>query len=164
MAARQVYRTLIALDIERFGRPDRNDQDRVRLRRDLHALLTSALTDAGIGASCWSATSTGDGLLAVVDPAAETARVLLAVLDPLAVRLAERNHTRGGGRTRGSSGTELAKRSASSIGNGAVGFSDRCVGTGPWRPRRGRRSRAAVQGLTEPGRVVWDAPLGHSVP
>jgi hypothetical protein len=93
--ARQVYRTIVALDIERFGRLDRDDQARVELRHALHEQLAQALTGAGIAPAAWSATSTGDGLLVLVDPAVETARVLRALLDWYAAGLAARNQAAG---------------------------------------------------------------------
>jgi hypothetical protein len=93
--ARQVFRVIVALDIERFGRPDRDDRTRVQLRDGLRALLTRALTSASIAPGTWSATTTGDGLLVVVDPAVETARVLRAILDRFVDELAGHNRIAG---------------------------------------------------------------------
>jgi hypothetical protein len=81
MTVKPVYRTILILDIKRFGRANHDDLIRVRLRRALREVLAEALSEAGIPAERCSTSDTGDGLLVLVDPAIPTARVVRAMLD-----------------------------------------------------------------------------------
>jgi class 3 adenylate cyclase len=91
MPVEPAYRTILILDIEQFGRTDRDDQVRVRLRRTLREVLAEALGEAGIPTERYSTSDTGDGLLVLVDPAIPTARVVRAMLDLFAAAVAEHN-------------------------------------------------------------------------
>jgi hypothetical protein len=94
--AAQVYRILVVLDIERFGDPRRDDQLRIQLRRALFETVERALRGGGVSPALWEAWGTGDGLLLLVQPAAETARVLRALLDRLPDEIASYNRLRVG--------------------------------------------------------------------
>lgn len=92
----QVYGILVALDIERFGDPLRDDQIRVQLRRALYGAAAQALRGGGIPTERWQAWGTGDGLLLLADPLVETARVLRVLLDLLPDEIENRNRLRTG--------------------------------------------------------------------
>src|SRR6266536_3814240 len=91
MTVEPVYRTILVLDLEHFGRGDRDDQVRVRLRRALRKVMAEALGEAGVPSERYSTSDTGDGLLVLVDPAVPTARVVRAMLDLFAAAVAEHN-------------------------------------------------------------------------
>ncbi len=56
MIGEPVPRTILALDIEGFTRPERIDRDRLELRDAVYRLLGRALRRAGIGpGDYWSA-------------------------------------------------------------------------------------------------------------
>jgi hypothetical protein len=90
----QAYRIMVGVDIERFGHPQRDDHVRVQLRRDLYEAVTRTLITSGISSARWQASSTGDGLLLLVDPTVETARVLWALLNRLPIELDRHNRLR----------------------------------------------------------------------
>jgi hypothetical protein len=96
MSVTQVFRIIVVLDIEQFGLPDRDDQIRVEFRRGLRRQLTDAMTGAGIQPQTWSATGTGDGLLVLIDPAVEIARIVQALMDRFRAGLIQYNRTAGG--------------------------------------------------------------------
>jgi hypothetical protein len=87
----QVYRVMVAVDIDRFGRTRWDDEIRVRSVRALREAVAGAFAAAGIPHEHWSATSTGDGLLVSANPDVGTANVLRALLDRLADGLTTRN-------------------------------------------------------------------------
>jgi hypothetical protein len=95
----QLYRILVALDIEQFGHPERDDQVRMQLRRALFDLVERALGSGGVHPGTWDATGTGDGLLLLVEPSVDTARVLRALLDRLPDELRSYNRLRIGAAT-----------------------------------------------------------------
>jgi hypothetical protein len=76
-------RTIVALDIEGFGRSDRDDQARVRLREAMFTILNETLFDTAADPRDRSAASvedTGDGLFAVIGPEIPTIHVLQSLL------------------------------------------------------------------------------------
>lgn len=89
----QVYRIMAAVDIERFGNPSLDDWIRVQMRRALHRAVGRALAGAGVPGGRWSASSTGDGLLLLVEPTVQTARVLRALLIGLPRLLVDHNRS-----------------------------------------------------------------------
>jgi WD40 repeat protein len=91
MAVQQAYRTIVAVDIERFSHPGRDDRIRVQLRNDLERLLLGALAGAGASPDRLLSSSTGDGLLVAVAPDVPTARIIVALLDRFGAALAKRN-------------------------------------------------------------------------
>lgn len=78
-----VYRGILGIDIERFGRAEWTDPIRARLRRRLYRLLADAITEADIDPARTTRSDTGDGLWLLVAAEVSTARLL----HPLATRL-----------------------------------------------------------------------------
>jgi hypothetical protein len=65
--AHPVYRTLVAVDIEDYGREDRTDLVRVQLRRSLLRWSRAAISQAGASCGQYLWHSTGDGYLFSID-------------------------------------------------------------------------------------------------
>jgi hypothetical protein len=78
-----LHRTILAVDIEGFGRPERSNPVRVRLRGQLHDIVNDALQRAGVEADAYTLSDLGDGILALVSPA--ISKVIL--IDPLLAEL-----------------------------------------------------------------------------
>jgi hypothetical protein len=79
-----VHRTILALDIEGFGGPQRSDPVRSTMRLALYGLLHDALTSALGDLSRCSLSDLGDGVLILVEP--EVSK--LALLHPLMPEIA----------------------------------------------------------------------------
>ncbi|MGH2771022.1 MAG: ATP-binding protein [Actinomycetota bacterium] len=92
MAEEPLHRAIFAVDIEGFGRPDRTDWTRVRLRKRLNQLIDHALGVAEIPSRQLSLRKVlGDGLLLVFDPYVSIARLLHPLIARLAAGLADHN-------------------------------------------------------------------------
>jgi tetratricopeptide (TPR) repeat protein len=63
-----LHRTILVVDIERFGDPARSDPDRVRVREVLYRTLSESFDGAGIGWSSCAHEDRGDGVLVVIPP------------------------------------------------------------------------------------------------
>jgi hypothetical protein len=74
------YRTIVAVDIEGFGHPSRDDPVRMVLRKTLGDQLTWALDRAGIDLGLSERFDTGDGCFMVLDPRVSKARLLDAAV------------------------------------------------------------------------------------
>jgi Ca-activated chloride channel family protein len=92
-----VHRSIIAVDIEKFERADRNDRIRVELRQRLRECLDNALTSR-LDPSCISSSDTGDGKLCLINTE-HTVRVL-EVADELDKLVADYNQMLANDRTR----------------------------------------------------------------
>lgn len=86
-----VHRTILAIDIERFGRFEWTDPMRVRVRARLRRLVDGALADAMIDPTQVHGGDTGDGMLILVDGVVPTTRTLHPLVATLAKGLAEDN-------------------------------------------------------------------------
>jgi AcrR family transcriptional regulator len=86
-------RGILAIDIEGFGRRDRTDPVRTRLRERLYRLLDDALDAAEIPLESieWRE-NLGDGLLMLADPHVSVARLLDPLVSRLAAELSNQNH------------------------------------------------------------------------
>lgn len=84
--------TIVLTDVAGFGARVRNDDDRLVVRHELLATLTTAFTESGIPWDSCHSEDRGDGLLIVIPPSIPTK----AVVDGLPGRLAEalRRHNR----------------------------------------------------------------------
>jgi len=71
-----VHRTILALDIEGYTRPDRRDSDRLRMRSALYRLLEQALGRARIAPDEYVCTDQGDGVLVLLGAEVPKTRVL----------------------------------------------------------------------------------------
>lgn len=90
-----VQRGILAADIEGFGRLDRTDPIRVRLRHGLHELIKEALSAEGIAARRHTPLADlGDGVLVLTDPGVPITGLLRLAVSRLATRLVQRNHDR----------------------------------------------------------------------
>jgi hypothetical protein len=87
-----LHRTILAVDIEGFGRPERSNPVRIRLQEELYVLFGDALHRSGVGSDHYSLTDLGDGILALVSN--DISKVVL--IDPLLGELAAglRDHNR----------------------------------------------------------------------
>lgn len=86
MPTQPQHRSILALDIEGFSRPERTNPIQLGLHQQLQRLLTDALRAAGIRARQCELHDTGDGWLVTISP--EVPKPYL--LDPLLAELANR--------------------------------------------------------------------------
>lgn len=93
MRAEPEHRGILAVDIQGFGRLDRTNPDRARMRVGLHRLLGSAMAGASINPQHIEQTEYGDGVLVLLDPQVSKARLLDPLLPRLANGLARYNDT-----------------------------------------------------------------------
>jgi class 3 adenylate cyclase len=91
MHAEPEHRGILALDIQGFGRLDRSNPARVRMRTGLHRILQNALTAAGIHPESADQSEYGDGILVLLDPQISKARLLYPLLPRLVSGLAQYN-------------------------------------------------------------------------
>ena len=91
MRAEPEHRGILALDIQGFGRLDRSNPARVRMRTGLHRILQNALRAAGIHPERAEQSEYGDGVLLLLDPQVSKARLLHPLLPRLASGLARYN-------------------------------------------------------------------------
>jgi signal transduction histidine kinase len=91
MHAEPEHRGILALDIQGFGRLDRSNPSRVRMRAGLHRILKNAVAAAGIHAEHAEQSEYGDGVLVLLDPQVSKARLLHPFLPRLAGGLARYN-------------------------------------------------------------------------
>jgi tetratricopeptide (TPR) repeat protein len=87
MRQEPVHLGILAADIEGFGRLERTDPIRVRLRAQLHGALDAALVTAGIEAARIERSDQGDCVLALVDPQVSLARILHPLVPNLTANL-----------------------------------------------------------------------------
>jgi hypothetical protein len=90
------HRSILAVDIEGFGRPERDDLIRGALRQSLYRVLTSALDQVGISSNHYETTDIGDALLVLVDPRVSKVRLLDLLIGQLAAQLAMQNRMASG--------------------------------------------------------------------
>jgi tetratricopeptide (TPR) repeat protein/class 3 adenylate cyclase len=81
------YRTIVAVDIERYGRLDRTDPLRVELRRRLIDWCAGLLAGSGAAPQQWVRQDTGDGWIVSVDPRVPRDLLLTTALAGLRRRL-----------------------------------------------------------------------------
>jgi hypothetical protein len=87
-------RTILAVDIEGYGRQARTNLTRLRLRRQLARWCTTLLAQAHATEELWCAQDTGDGFVFSVDPHVPRNLLLGRLVGGLAQRLARYNRTR----------------------------------------------------------------------
>src|SRR4029453_6270446 len=83
MHAEPEHRAILALDIEGFGRLERTNLDRARMRTGLHRIIRNALSAAGIDPDHIEQTEHGDGVLVLLGPQVSKARLLHPLLPRL---------------------------------------------------------------------------------
>jgi PAS domain S-box-containing protein len=93
MRAEPEHRAILALDIEGFGRLERSNLARARMRTGLHRIIGNALSAAGIDPDHMEQTEYGDGVLVLLSPQVSKARLLYPLLPRLVSGLARYNRT-----------------------------------------------------------------------
>jgi len=93
MRAEPEHRGILALDIQGFGRLERTNLARARMRTGLHRILGNAMTAAEIAPEHVEQTEYGDGVLVLLGPQVSKARLLHPVLPRLLSGLARYNRT-----------------------------------------------------------------------
>jgi hypothetical protein len=93
MRAEPEHRGILALDIQGFGRLERTNLARARMRTGLHRILGSAMTAAQIAPEHVEQTEYGDGVLVLLCPQVSKARLLHPLLPRLLSGLARYNRT-----------------------------------------------------------------------
>jgi hypothetical protein len=93
MRAEPEHRSILALDIQGFGRLERTNLARARMRTGLHRILGNAMTAAEIAPEHVEQTEYGDGVLVLLGPQVSKARLLHPVLPRLLSGLARYNRT-----------------------------------------------------------------------
>jgi signal transduction histidine kinase len=93
MRAEPKHRAILALDIEGFGRPERSNLARARMRTGLHRIIGNALSAAGINPEHVEQSEYGDGVLVLLGPQVSKARLLHPLLPRLVSGLARYNRT-----------------------------------------------------------------------
>jgi hypothetical protein len=88
-------RTILITDIQDYTAEYRDDATRWWLRAGLRGLTVRALDDSGIDATRYVMSTTGDGLLMMIDPAVSKPRILGPVVDRLDAGLREHNRQVG---------------------------------------------------------------------
>ena len=93
MRAEPEHRGILAVDIQGFGRLDRSNPARARMRAGLHRILGNAMTAAEIDPDHVAQSEYGDGVVVLLDPQVSKARLLHPVLPRLVSGLARYNRT-----------------------------------------------------------------------
>lgn len=93
MRAEPEHRGILALDIQGFGRLERTNLVRARMRTGLHRILGNAITAAEIAPEHVEQTEYGDGVLVLLCPQVSKARLLHPLLPRLLSGLARYNRT-----------------------------------------------------------------------
>ena len=93
MRAEPEHRGILALDIQGFGRLERTNPARARMRTGLHRILGNAMTAAHIAPEHVEQSEYGDGVLVLLGPHVSKARLLHPVLPRLLSGLARYNRT-----------------------------------------------------------------------
>jgi|Tabmets5t2r1_1033131.scaffolds.fasta_scaffold00122_6 hypothetical protein len=93
MRAEPEHRGILALDIQGFGRLERTNPTRARMRTGLHRILGNAMTSAGIESEHVEQSEYGDGVLVLLRPQVSKARLLHPLLPRLLSGLARYNRT-----------------------------------------------------------------------
>ena len=93
MRAEPEHRGILAVDIQGFGRLDRSNPTRARMRAGLHRILGNAMTAAGIDSKHIAQTEYGDGVVVLLDPQVSKARLLHPLLPRLVSGLTRYNRT-----------------------------------------------------------------------
>jgi hypothetical protein len=93
MRAEPEHRGILAVDIQGFGRLDRSNPTRARMRAGLHRILGNAMTAAGIDSEHIAQTEYGDGVVVLLDPQVSKARLLHPLLPRLVSGLRRYNRT-----------------------------------------------------------------------
>jgi tetratricopeptide (TPR) repeat protein len=95
MPDQPVHRNILAVDIEGFGRQERDDPGRVGMREALFAVLADGLELAGVERGQWEQSDLGDGILVLISPEVSKVRLIDPLIGELTFALQRYNHTAG---------------------------------------------------------------------
>lgn len=95
MPDQPVHRNILAVDIEGFGRQDRDDPDRIGMREALFAVLAEGLELAGIERGQWEQSDLGDGILVLISPEVSKVRLIDPLIGELTAALQRCNEGAG---------------------------------------------------------------------
>ncbi|MEV0663351.1 Crp/Fnr family transcriptional regulator [Actinomadura luteofluorescens] len=84
--------TIVYTDVAGFSSPDRNDADRIGVRRAMYRALREAFDESGVPWDACHVEDRGDGALIVIPPQVPTATVIDPMLVSLGARLRRHNH------------------------------------------------------------------------
>lgn len=90
-----VHRTILVVDIERYGSPARSDSDRVAIRSGLYRALEDAVAAAGVSWDSCDHANSGDGALVVVPPTVPKSVFVEALPGELIAGLRRHNRLNG---------------------------------------------------------------------
>src|SRR6266536_2021157 len=85
----------VAVDIEGFGRQERDDPGRIGMREALFAVLADGLKLAGIERGQWEQSDLGDGILVLISPEVSKVRLIDPLIGELTFALQRYNDTAG---------------------------------------------------------------------
>jgi tetratricopeptide (TPR) repeat protein len=88
------YRTILAVDVEGYGRDSRTDPIRVQIRRRMATWFVALLNEAGAAEDQYVTSDTGDGCLFSIDPHVPRTRLLAGVVASLPGRVDADNQGR----------------------------------------------------------------------
>ncbi len=91
LGAPATHGTLVAIDIERYGKPQQLDAHRASVRRGLYQALDKAFQEAGIDWSRWRVQDTGDGVLMLSPPDLHKNKLATSLPPALATALRDHN-------------------------------------------------------------------------
>ena len=63
-----MHRSVLVIDVEKFGDPARTNADQVVVRDGMYRALERALASAGISRPSWATEDRGDGALVLISP------------------------------------------------------------------------------------------------
>ncbi|HET9141443.1 ATP-binding protein [Actinophytocola sp.] len=90
-----MHRTILAVDIERFGDLARSDRDRMLVRDVLYRTLSAAFDDAGVGWSACDHEDRGDGVLVVIPSTVAKSVLVESVPESIEAGLLAHNSSAG---------------------------------------------------------------------
>src|SRR6266536_3573812 len=140
MPVEPMHRAILAADIEGFGRLERSNPVRARLRAALHHLLDHSLTHASIDPWRREHTDHGDCVLVLLDPHTPKNRLLHPLVPKLAAALAPRSACACGSSSplARSSGTPTATAARTSTPPSGCWTRSRCTPASPTPPATSR--------------------------
>lgn len=90
-----VHRTILIVDVERFGDPTRGNLDRLVVRDGMYRSLTQAFLAAGVPWSECDREDRGDGVLIVIPPTVPKSVLIESLPEQLATTLMAHNNAHG---------------------------------------------------------------------
>jgi tetratricopeptide (TPR) repeat protein len=88
-----MHRTILVVDVERFGSPARTDRDRVAVRADLYRVLAAAMATASVDLADCDDQNCGDGILVVIPPTVPKSLLVDSLPGRLVAELHAHNET-----------------------------------------------------------------------